>query len=146
MKKNLLWLVFILIASGVTVAAGYKPVMREIKSKPVEKTVSFLLYKESNYTSKAYKGSCAEVYVSIEKVRNTTHTIVWDTTFDAKQLNKYPSAKKALSKNVTIPHVIAFKEHLEINYLLTYKSKGSVLKMQSTNFNSTGMDTLVIRI
>ena len=144
--RKLLWLVFILIVSGVTLAAGYKPLMREIKSKPVEKTVSFLLYKGSNYNSRVYKGSCAQVYVFIEKVRNSTRTIVWDTTFDSKLLYKYPSVKKALSQNVTIQNVIESKEHLEINYLLTFKSKGSVLKMQSTNLNSTGMDTLVISL
>ena len=146
MKKNLLWIVFILMALGVIVAASYKPVMREIKSKPVEKTISFLLYKGSNYNSKVYKGSSAQVHISVEKVRNTTRTIVWDTTFDAKLLNKYPSLKKALSQKVTIQNVIESKDHLEINYLLTYESNGSVLKMQSTNFNSPGMDTLVIRL
>ena len=146
MKKNLLWLFFIFIASGITVAAGYKPLMREIKSKPVEESVSFVLYKGSNYNSKVYKGSSAQVYISVEKVRNTTRTIVWDTTFDAKLLNKYPSLKKALSQKVTIQNVIESKDHLEINYLLTYESNGSVLKMQSTNFNSPGMHTLVIRL
>jgi len=147
MKKNLLVLVAILMASGVIVAAGYKPIMKEIVRKPpVEKTVSFLLYKGSSYGSKAYKGSCAEVYVSVEKVRNTTRTIVWDTTFDAKVLNKYPSAKRAFSQIVTIQNVIESKEHLEMNYLLTYKSKGSVVRMQSPNFNATGVDTLVIKI
>jgi len=146
MKKNLLGLVFILIASGVTVAASYKPIMREIKSKPVDKTVSFLVYKGSNYNSKVYKCSSAKVYVFIEKVRNTKRTIVWDTTFNAELLNKYPSAKKALSQNVTIQNVIESKEHLEINYLVTYKSKESVLQMQKTIFNPTGKDTLVIRL
>jgi len=146
MKKNLLWVVFILIASGVTLATGYIRIIREFNSMPVEKNVSFLLYKGSNYNSKVYKGSSAQVYISVEKVRNTTRTIVWDTTFDAKLLNKYPSLKKALSQKVTIQNVIESKDHLEINYLLTYESNGSVLKMQSTNFNSPGMDTLVIRL
>ena len=146
MKKNLLWLVFTLIASGVTLATGYIRTIREFNSMPVEKTISFLLYKGSNYNSKVYKGSSAQVYLSVEKVRNTTRTIVWDTTFDAKLLNKYPSVKKALSQKVTIQNVIERKDHLEINYLLTYKSQGSVLKVQGTNCNSTGQDTLVIRL
>ena len=146
MRKNLLWIVFILMASGVTIAAGYSPIMRELKSKSVEKTVPFLLYKESNYSSKAYKDLYAEVYISIEKFGNTKGIIVWDTTFEAQLLNKYPSAKKALSQNVTIQNVIESKEHLEINYLVTYKSKESVLQMQKTIFNPTGKDTLVIRL
>ena len=72
--------------------------------------------------------------------------VVWDTTFDAKLLNRYPSVKKALSQKVTIQNVIESKDHLEINYFLTYESDGSVLKMQSANFKSTGIDTLIIRL
>jgi hypothetical protein len=145
MKKNLLWLVFILIASGVAVAA-YEPIMGAIKDKPVGKTISFSLYKGSKYASKVYKGSSAEIYITIEKVRNTTRTVVWDTTLDAKLLSKYPSVKKALSRKVTIPDVIENKEHLEMHYVLTYNSNGSVLKMQSSRFILDGTDTLAIRL
>jgi len=134
------------MASGETIAGSYKPIMEEIKSKPVRKTVSFSLHKASDYSSKVYKGSSAKVYVSVEKVRNTTRKIVWDTTLDDKPLAKYPSAKEAFLQKVTIENVIESKEHLEINYLLTYNSQGSIVNIQSRNFNSNGMDTLVIRL
>ena len=145
MRKNMLWLIFILLASGGTIAA-YKPIMRCIQEKPVEKTISFSLYKSSNYTSRAYKGSCAEIYITVEKVRSAMRTIVWDTALDAKLLSKYPSAGKAFSQKITIPDVIESKEHLEMNYLLIYNSNGSVLKLQSRNFISDGSDTVAIKL
>ena len=146
MKKCLLWLYFILIASGVAIAAAYEPIMSVITDKPVEKEILFSLYKGSNYTSKAYKESYAEIYITIEKVRSTTHSVVWDTTLDAMLLSKYPSLKKPMSKRIIIPNVIENKEHLEMNYLLTYQSKGSTLKIQSSNFIFNGMDTLAIQL
>ena len=145
MKKKLLWVVFILLASGATIAA-YKPIIRCLEDKPVEKAISFSLYKSSNYASKAYKGSCAEIYITIEKVRDADRTIVWDTTLDAKLLSKYPSSKKALAQKITIPGVVEDKEHLEMNYILTYNSNGSVLKLHSPGFISNGNDTLAITL
>ena len=144
-KCFLLWCVFILIASGAGIAA-YEPIMNVIRDKPVDKTILFSLNKGSNYSSKVYRGSSAEIYIAVEKVGGTTRTIVWDTTLDAKLLSKYPSSKKALSQKITVPGVIEDKEHLEMNYILTYNSNGSVLKLQSPRFISNGNDTLAITL
>ena len=146
MKKCLLWVFFVLIVSGVGVAAAYEPIMSVLRDKPIEKEISFSLYKGSSYASKAYKGSSVEIYIAVEKVTHTTRSLVWDTTLDDKLLSKYPSLRKAISKKVIIPHVIENKEHLEMNYLLTYTSNGSTLKMQSTNFIFNGKDTLAIKL
>jgi hypothetical protein len=140
-----LWLFLILTASGAGIAA-YEPIMSVIREIPVEKTISFSLYKGSNYASKVYRSSSAEIYIRVEKVRNTTRTIVWDTTLNAMLLSKYPSLKKAMSKKITIPNVIEKKEHLEMNYILTYNSNGSILKMQSKNFMFNSTDTLAIML
>lgn len=145
MKRHLLWLFFILVASGVAIAA-YEPIIRSMREKPVDKTISFTLYKGSNYASKIYRGSSAEISITVEKVRNTRRTVVWDTTFDAKLLSKYPSLKKAMSQNITIPDVIENKEHLELNYVLTYNSNGSILKVQSGSFIFDHSDTLAITL
>ena len=106
----------------------------------------FSLYKGSNYASKVYRSSSAEIYIAVEKVRSTTRTVVWDTTLDARLLSKYPSLKKAMSKKITIPNVIENKEHLEMNYILIYNSNGSILKMQSSNFIFNSTDTLAIML
>lgn len=145
MNRCLLWLFFVLLASGVGIAAAYEP-MSFIKDKPVEKEIFFSLYKGGNYTSKAYKESSAKIYIAVEKVRRTTHSVVWDTTLDAMLLRKYPSLKKPMSKRIVIPNVIENKEHLVMNYLITYQSDGSTLKIQSSNFIFNGMDTLAIQL
>jgi len=145
MKKIVLWLALILFLSGIVIAS-YKPIKDALKEIPVERTISFQLYKGSNYATKIYNCSSAEIHIIVEKVGNTTRTTVWDTTFDAKLLNKYPSDKKSLTQKVTIQNVIENKEHLEMNYVLKYNSNGSVLQMQSGSFVLDGLDTLAISL
>ena len=65
-KRSLLWIALILIASGVSFAA-LLPMGKQVKEIPVSKTVSFSLYKGSNYNSKAYKESLAQIDIVIEK-------------------------------------------------------------------------------
>lgn len=143
MKKNLLWLALVLFVSGIVIAS-YKPIKDTLKEVPVERTIWFELYKESNYASKIYNCSSAEIDITVEKVRNTTRTKVWDTAFDAKLLSKYPFAQKALTQKVTIQNVIKNKEHLEMNYVLKYNSNGRVLRIQSGSLILDGLDTLAI--
>jgi hypothetical protein len=145
MKKNLLWLALVLFVSGIGIAS-YKPIKDALRETPVERTIWFELYKGSNYASKIYNCSSAEIDITVEKVRNTTRTKVWDTTLDAKLLIKYPFAKKALTQKVTIQNVIENKEHLEMNYVLKYNSNGSVLQIQSSSFILDGLDTLAISL
>ena len=145
MKKKLLWLTFILITSGVAIAF-YKPVMNKIMELPISRTISFSLYKGSNYTSQVYKSSSATIYITVWKIRNASQNLVWDTTIDAKQLSKYPLFKKAISKTITIPHIYKNKDRLEINYVLTYNSNGSILTIPSDGYFLDNTDTLVIRL
>ena len=145
MKKNLLWLALVLFVSGIVIAS-YKPIKDKLTEIPVERTISFELYKGSNYASKVYKCSSAEIYITVEKVRNATRTKVWDTTLDAKLLDEYPFAGKAPTQKVTIHNLIENKEHLEMNYVLKYNSNGSVLQIQSRSFILDGLDTLAISL
>jgi Mor family transcriptional regulator len=75
MKRNLLWAAFILTASGVGFAA-YLPGIKKTKEIPVAKTISFSLYKGSNYNSKAYKESSVQIDIIIEKVNEESRTKV----------------------------------------------------------------------
>ncbi|MEP6513653.1 MAG: hypothetical protein ABJA79_07280 [Parafilimonas sp.] len=146
MKKNLLWLTLILLTSFIAIAA-YKPIKAAMmKDNRVDKTISFAIYKGSNYASKVYNSTSAEICITVEKVTNTNRTVVWDTTIDAKLLSKYPSVKKAFSQKVTVRNVIENKEHLEMSYVLTYNSNGSVLKMLSREFVLDGLKTFAISI
>lgn len=134
------------MVSGVTLAAGYEPLLREIKSKPVNKTLSFSLFKGSSYSSKAYKDCAATVYIAVEKINNSTRTTVWDTTFDARQLKNYPSADSPHNQSVTIRNVMESKEQLEVSYRLIYSSKGSLLQVQSPALSANAADTLKIKL
>jgi len=145
MKKNLLWLTLVLFVSGIVIAS-YKPIKDTLTGIPVEKTISFKLYKESTYTSKVYNCSSAEIHITVEKVSNATRSKVWDTTLNARLLSEYPFVKKALTQNVTIQNVIENKEHLEMNYVLKYNSNGSSLQIQSSSFILDGLDTLAINL
>ena len=145
MRNKLLWLSFIFIASGAAVAA-YHPLMRHLNETPVTNSISFSLYKGSNYSSKVYRSSSAEIYITVEKVRNTARTIVWDTTLDAKLLRKYPPLEKAFSKTIIIPGIFESKEHVEMNYVLTYSSSGHILTIPSERFILNSKDTVAIRL
>ncbi|MEP6844467.1 MAG: hypothetical protein ABI861_00620 [Panacibacter sp.] len=129
MKKHLLWLSVVVV---VTIAAMGKQVKEAIApAKPVEKSVSFALYREGNYTSDIYNSTSAMVHITIEKVSGKKRRIVWEKTFDAQVLKQYPSMQEAIAQTVKVPDVCDAKEHLEISYILTYNSNGSELQMQN---------------
>lgn len=128
MKKHLLWIAF---AAVVGMAAMQKQVKEVIApAKPVDKNISFAVYKGNNYTSNAYRNTSAQVTITVEKVNGNRRTKVWEKTLDAKQLSEYPSAQNALTQKVTVPNVFDKKEHIEVTYTLTYDSRGSQLQMQ----------------
>ena len=142
-KRSLLWIALILIASGVSFAA-LLPMGKQVKEIPVSKTVSFSLYKGSNYNSKAYKESLAQIDIVIEKVNEECRTEIWDTTLATKLLRKYPLFEKAISKTVIIPEMYESKDHLEISYNLIYNSNGSILTMPGERYILTNTNVEII--
>jgi len=146
MKKHLLWLS---VAVVVLVAAMHKEVSEITNpAKPVEKSISFAVYKGSNYASDVYNSTSAQVHITIEKVSAKSRTTVWEKTFDAQSLKQYPSLQNAMSQTVKVPNVFDSKEHLEVTYTLTYNSKGSELQMQNETVvsNDTRSSKLYIGI
>ena len=129
MKKHLLWLSVVVVVAIAAMSKQVKDVITP--AKPVEKSVSFALYKEGNYASDAYNGTSAMVHITIEKVNGKCRTAVWEKTFDAQMLKQYPSLQEAMAQTVKVPNVFDAKEHLEVSYTLTYNSKGSELQMQN---------------
>lgn len=129
MKKHLLWLSVVVV---VAIAAMNKQVRDAITpAKPVEKSISFALYKEGNYAAEIYSNTSAKVHITIEKVSGKSRRTVWEKTFDAQSLKQYPSLQEAMAQTVKVPNVFDAKEHLEVSYTLTYNSKGSELQMQN---------------
>jgi hypothetical protein len=143
MKKKFLWLAFILLVSDAGFAAFFS-VIKQTKETLVSKTVSFSLYKGSNYKSGVYNKSSAQIDIVIEKVGDKKRTKIWDTTLDAKLLNKYPVFKKAISKTVIIPEIYAGSERLEITYFIIYNSNGSILTMPGEDIFFTNKNIEII--
>jgi hypothetical protein len=145
MKKHLLWLSVVAV---VAIAAMSKQVRDVIApAKPVEKSISFALYKEGNYAADIYSNTSAKVHITIEKLSGKKRRKVWEKTFDAQTLKQYPSLQEAIAQTVTIPNVFDAKEHLEVSYTLTYNSKGSELQMQNgITVKGNGSDKVYIGI
>ena len=144
MKKYLLWLLLAWFGFGAAIYTTAKGTTAQ--EKPVDKNISFAVYKSNNYASDVYKTTSATVHITITKVRGNNRTVVWDKTFDAQLLKQYPSLEHALTQQVTIPNVLDNKEHLEVNYTLTYNSNGSELQMQSDTMVYGSSDKLDISI
>jgi hypothetical protein len=126
MNKNLAWLPGLLILSAVI----YNPLKKAAEVKPVNKNISFAVYKSNPYSAKVYDNTSAQVHIIVEKVNaKGQHTVVWNKTLDSKCLSQYPSIKNALRQKITIPNVNEKKEWLVVDYTLTYNSKGSELQM-----------------
>ena len=140
MNKYFAWLPVLMMA-GVSI---YKPVKEAREEKPVNKSISFAVYKSNSYSSEVYDNTSAQVHIIVEKAGKKESTIVCDTTLDSKMLKDYPSIERAQYQKIIIPAVNTSKEHLEVKYILTYNSKGNELQMQDgtvvSNNGATKLD------
>jgi hypothetical protein len=123
------WMAAFILGLGIV---GYKPVKEAFTEAPVDKNITLVIYKDNNYTSEVYDYSVAQVHVIVERVKGEDHRVELDTTFDAKLLKEYPSAKNAYIQKVMIPNVFANKEEIEVKYILTYYSGNSQLQIQNS--------------
>jgi len=146
--KKIKFLTPIIVAAVVAVYTMSGSIKQMITpTKPVEKNVSFALYKGSDYSADVYKNTVASVHIKIEKVSSKGRTTVWEKTFDAQTLKQYPSLQNAIAQTVKVPNVFDSKERLEVSYTLTYDSNGSELQMQNgTVVNGNGTDKVYISV
>ena len=102
-------------------------------AKPVEKNISFALYKGNDYNADVYNNTSATVHIVIEKISSKGRTTVWEKTFDAQTLKQYPSLQQAIAQTVKVPNV--------------FDSKGSQLQMQNgVMVKGNGTDKVYISI
>lgn len=126
MNKYLAWLPALMVLGTLM----YKPVKEATKAKLVSQNISLAVYKSSDYTSKVYDNTSAQVHIIVEKVNSKgKRTIVWDKIMDAKSLSEYPSVENAVKQNITVHNVNQKKEYLVVDYTLIYNSKGTELQM-----------------
>jgi hypothetical protein len=68
-------------------------------AKPVEKNISFALFKGNDYNADVYNNTSATVHITIEKVSSKGRTTVWEKTFDAQTLKAISIAAAGNSAN-----------------------------------------------
>jgi hypothetical protein len=129
MKKHILWLPVVIVV--VLLAAWTKPMIENLNfEKPVNKNISFAVYKNTTYASNVYNDASAKLQVSIVKVRGNKRETVWQKSYDAKLLKEYPTLANAMMQQVVIKNVVDSKEHLEVEYTVTYGSKNGTMQLQ----------------
>src|SRR6476660_10654865 len=101
MKKYLLWLPALIVIG----AAMSQPIKEAMTQRPIDKNISFAFYKGAAYASAAYTNTSAQLHVTIKKVNGINHTQVWSKTFDARQVNQYPSLEQAMLQTVKVSKV-----------------------------------------
>lgn len=137
MKKNLLWLLVVLVFAGSAVLQAHRNEMVDAK-QPVRKNISFAVYFDRNYSATAYDDALAQPRIIINKLRADSKIVVWDKTYDFKQLRDYSSLKNGILENVVINNLSEGDEELEVTYILTYNTKGSILKMCNDTIFTAG--------
>lgn len=142
---------YITVAAAVMIFAGIAIFHTQLKDlvtseKPVSKSISLAVYKASDYLSAVYNDASAKLRVTVTKVRGNTRTVVWDKTFNALQLKQYPTLRNALSQKIIINNILDNREHLEVDYTLTYVSKGNVLQMHNGVLVSKGTNEGTLHI
>ena len=99
MKKRLLWFTVALVVAAVAIFHT-QVVTWLTPEKPVSKSINLQVYKGNDYTSAVYNDAFAKLHITVTKVSGKSRTIVWDKTFDALQLRKYPSLQNALTQGL----------------------------------------------
>lgn len=106
MKKQI---ILFSVALSVITATICKQVKNVFDDKPVDKSISFAVYKENNYTSDVYNYTSAKVHIVVEKVIAGRRQKVWEKTLDAQSVRQYPSLENAISQQIIIPNVMTAK-------------------------------------
>ena len=138
MKKNLI-IAGLTAVTLIAAAFAYRPVTEYLTEKPVNKSIAFSVYRDTNYNSEVYDQTSAKVHIVVEKVSKHGRKIVWENTIDARSLKQYPTADKAISQKIIVPGIFERKEHLEVKYFLIYDTKGTELEMQNGSVVSKGV-------
>jgi len=99
------------------------PVPAEV---PVEKTVTYTVYAEKDYSGSAYINAKGQLELTVAKITgNGTTEVLWDTVFAWRNLVDYPAFQNRviLQKKFT---VLDSKEKLQVSYIRKYDQNGAL--------------------
>lgn len=99
--------------------------------KAISKKISVSIARDTNYTGNAYDMSKASVHVIIFKVKDHKQVVLWDKSYDTIPLKSYPTLGNALHSDVTVSNILDRKEKLYVTYIITYNTKGSIMRIEN---------------
>lgn len=99
--------------------------------KPVNKEINFSIARDSSYDGNVYDMMLATVQVIVFKVDNHKQTILWNKVYDTMQVKRFPTMGNALHQTVKVHNMLDRKEQLFVTYIITYNTKGSVMKVEN---------------
>jgi len=135
MKKFLLTL---MLSTGVLAASFHAQVKHWIcPEKMVSKNISLNVQGDKVYKSPSYAKCLAKLDVQIIKIKGSQMEMLWENKYQEMELKKFPLTE-GVTQKVHIPAFAENKEQIFVRYTITYKSKGSVLKVQNNQFLAKG--------
>jgi hypothetical protein len=106
--------------------------------KTISKNISLNVSAGSEYSSRAYANSVAMLQYTVIKVKGNKSVVLLENVYPELELKKLHLLSPAFLQNIHISGVNDNKEQIIINYTITYKSNGSVLKIQNSRYISKG--------
>jgi len=146
MKKGICVLMFLLL--GCIAGLYGKKISHIIKPKSDTKTVRFLVFAGTDYSTRLYKKSRAKVILTICKFTGDQEEVVWEGVVDEGLIKNYPSRLNSVFKEVAVYNVWDRTQTLAAYYKVIYDYKGSRMSYQEgiTLGDGSGTDTLRIAI
>ena len=137
---------FLPLLFGVVVTASSctkQPPLGINQEQPVTKTVSFEVYAAKDYNDAFYDNALAEVKLGIAVINLKTNvtTVVWDTTYNFRQLKQYPQIGQRILIDKTLQH-LPNTELLHVSKTVRYNVNG-YMSMESSGEGVTSTSKLV---
>lgn len=120
------------------ICSAYVVVNKRTATQPINKNINVEVYKTASYLSDAYADTYATLQVTVVKVNGVKRDTAWQHSFAPKALKDFPASNQPMLQQITVSNVNDKKEKLEINYRLTYSTRGSELNFSNTETINKG--------
>jgi hypothetical protein len=146
MKKLFFTVIFTLAVVTASFHAQVKNLVHP--EHKINKSINMTISTDNNYSPRIYANSEAMLDYTIVKVRGRHIDTLMQSQYPSYKLRKLSSLARVFNQTIEIPNVADRKEQIVIFYTITYKTKGSVLKVQSQKLVARGVteDQLCIHI
>ncbi len=123
-----LLIAIVLISSSCT----RQPPVEITPEQTVTKNVAFEVYAAKDYSDAFYNNALAEIKLglAILNLKNNSTTVIWDTTYDFRQLRQYPQIDHKIRIDKLVQH-LENSELLHVSKTVRYNINGQ-MSMEST--------------